>query len=160
MLGKQKKLIAALKKGHYVETACALAGIGISTYYRWLERGELELNRVQEELNRGVENPEFNDNESVFVEFWEAVTYANAEAEDKALGVIQDAFGEKDWRAAINFLERRFFTRWRKRSSTELSGPNGGPIPTVNANVDMTDDMDAQKAAELYQNMLKNVNGL
>lgn len=143
-----------------METACALAGIGVSTYYRWVERGENEVKRIQQAISDGVEEPEVNEDELIFVDFMEAVTHASVVAEDKAVGVIHHAFGDKDWRAAINFLERRFPTRWRRRSTTELTGPNGGPVSTVNANVDMTDDMDAQQAAELYQNMLKNVNGL
>lgn len=39
----------------------------------------------------------------------------------------------EDWRAALAYLERRHPARWRKHTSTELTGKDGGPIRAEHA---------------------------
>jgi len=46
-----------------------------------------------------------------------------------AVAILRRAMGE-DWRAALAYLERRYPGRWRRHTSTELTGRDGGPIQT------------------------------
>src|SRR4051794_22477989 len=101
------RLVAAIRAGNYADAACLSAGISSSTYYRWLERGEREPAGIYHEL-------------------WEAVRQAEGEAEVFAVAILRRAMND-DWRAAIAYLERRYPGRWRRHSSTELTGPDGGP---------------------------------
>lgn len=41
-----KNIVGAIQMGNYVVTACEYAGIGRATYYGWVNRGEVELDRV------------------------------------------------------------------------------------------------------------------
>lgn len=106
----QERILKAVRAGNYAEAAARASGIAPSTYYRWLQRGSLE------------ESGAYRD-------FTEAVRQAEAEAEVHAVAILRRAMGE-DWRAALAYLERRYPGRWRRHTSTELTGPDGGPIRT------------------------------
>jgi len=77
-----------LARGSSIAYACRAAGIGHSTYKRWLH-----------------EHPEFKD----------AVANASAESERALVRQLQD-HAENDWRAAKFLLERRF-PQWRADTS-------------------------------------------
>ncbi len=68
------------------------AGIGRTTYYRWIHRGQ--------EASDGI-----------YREFYEAVRRAMARAEVRAVMILRQAMA-KDWRAAMCWLERRYPNRW------------------------------------------------
>lgn len=113
----QKKIILALSGGNYIHTACQWAGIGLRTFYDWLEWGEKK------------KAPEF-------IAFSQAVENAQAEAEMKLISSIEkQANGRKakyqdgklieaeissDWRAGAWILERKFPDRWGKRDQVKL----------------------------------------
>jgi transposase-like protein len=107
------RIVQAIRAGNYGEIACRSAGISPSTYYRWLARGE------REQLGP-------------YAEFAAAVRLAEAEAEVYAVATIRQAM-PSDWRAALTYLERRHPGRWRRQTSTELTGRDGGPIETTHA---------------------------
>jgi len=109
----QQKLIEAIKEGNYYEAACAYAGISYQTFLNWLERGKREKS-------------------GKFFEFFEAVTRAEAEAERKIVKMWIEAIPE-DWRAARDFLERRYPDRWGKKDHLNLSGDVGVKITIVKA---------------------------
>lgn len=104
----QDRIIQALKAGNYVETAVEYAGIGKTTFYRWMEQGA--------KASRGI-----------YREFRDAVMRARAEAEARNVAIIQQAAPD-DWRAAAWWLERAFPDRWGARQKLEHSGPDGAPI--------------------------------
>ena len=123
----RERIVQAIRAGNYAESAARAAGIAASTYYRWMERGERE-------------------SAGAFREFAEAVRLAEAEAEVHAVAIIRRAMGE-DWRAALAYLERRYPGRWRRHTSTEVTGPDGGPIRTQQVNpVDLSRLSDAELA--------------
>lgn len=72
--------------------------------YKWLERGENEP--------------------GIYADLLQEYQAANGAAEIFAVTIVKKAM-EKDWRAAITFLERRFPDRWRRSQTTEAekSGP-------------------------------------
>ena len=104
----QDRLVVAIRAGNYAGVACASAGIAPSTYYRWRERGEHEP-------------------DGPYGQFLAALQIAEAEAEVHAVAVIRRSM-QSDWRAAMAYLERRHPGRWRRQTSTELTGKDGGPI--------------------------------
>jgi transposase len=106
----QERIVKAVRAGNYAEAAARANGIAPSTYYRWLQRGAL------------------ND-AGAYRDFSEAVRQAEAEAEVHAVAILRRAMGE-DWRAALAYLERRYPGRWRRHTSTELTGKDGGPLRT------------------------------
>ena len=110
---REAKIIQATRAGCDIEVACRAAGVSRSTYYRWKARGERE------------HTGEYHD-------FVQALRAAEAEAEVHAVVVIRKAMHEGDWRASLAFLERRFPDRWSKRTTTQLTGADGGPVQTDN----------------------------
>jgi len=84
---RARTIIEHIRRGHYIETAAAAAGVNKVTLYRW--------------LNIGYEKPE-----TKYGEFCNAVEKAMAEADIDDLDKIQSrAFVE--WQAAAWRLERR-----------------------------------------------------
>lgn len=57
--------------------------------------------------------------------------------------------------AAIFWLKNRHPNRWKDIKRSELTGKDGGPIPTVNANLEITPDMDPKEAARRYAQLVK-----
>jgi hypothetical protein len=107
---RHDRIVQAVRAGNYREASARAVGIVPSTLYAWLERGETEPS-------------------GIYREFVEDVEEAEGQAEVYAAAVIRQAMRE-DWRAAATFLERRYPARWRRRSSTDLTGKDGGPIAT------------------------------
>jgi transposase-like protein len=95
----QARINAAIGAGAERALAAKYAGIGESTLYRWLERG-------QRDERAGIE--------SKFRTFWSTVAKTEAEVQMRALAMIKVA-GAKNWRAAIWMLERRYPERWGRR---------------------------------------------
>lgn len=51
----------AIGKGMYVNRACALAGIGVSTFYEWKQRGTAEPGSIYADLTEAMEKAEADD---------------------------------------------------------------------------------------------------
>lgn len=111
----RERIIGAVRSGAYNETACAFAGIGESTFYRWLEQA-----RQDEQADLEV---------SEYREFWEAIQKAQSEAEIEKLLIISNAAKGKptsdgvpgtagQWQAAAWFLERKHPERYGRRIVT------------------------------------------
>jgi transposase len=96
----KKRLLDMIKSGNYYETACTYAGIGYSTFRRWMEQGE--------EAKSGQ-----------YRDFWEAVIRAEAEAEARMVAQWQAQIPQ-DWRAARDFLARRHPERWAQQEKIDL----------------------------------------
>jgi hypothetical protein len=99
-------IVEALAAGNYRQVAAELAGIGRTTLYSWLERGEADY-------EAGVE--------SDYAALWSAIQVAEANAENEAIKAIRAA-APKDWRAAAWMLEHRHQTRWGGKTTVEHTG--------------------------------------
>jgi hypothetical protein len=75
--------------------------------------------------------------EEIYVEFLEKTTRAIAESEEQLVGDIQDQT-PKDWRAAIELLQRRFPQRWSKKTNVDVTS-GGEPLQDISLNVIHTD---------------------
>jgi DNA invertase Pin-like site-specific DNA recombinase len=53
-----ERIVKAFRAGNYAEAAARSAGIGASTYYRWLERGEAEEVGIPRDLLEEVRRAE------------------------------------------------------------------------------------------------------
>lgn len=108
------KIVAAMRRGNFFDTACALAGISESTGYKWIAWGE---------------GREYTDHKPADItpyrEFAEAVKEAEAAAEDEAVSHIKEA-APKDWKAASEFLRRRKPAKWNQVGKIEVQ--HGGEI--------------------------------
>lgn len=104
------KVLDALRAGNYIETACAYAGIGTTTYYRWMEQAEDDKA------------------DDIYREFRDAVAQARAESEVRNVALVQRAANEGTWQASAWFLERSYPRRWGRHDRHEVTGADGGPV--------------------------------
>lgn len=80
-------ILDAIRLGNDKKVAAVAAGVGQSTFYRWLEDHQ---------------------------EFREAIEKAEADAETRKVGIISTA-AEDTWTAAAWWLERKHPDRWARR---------------------------------------------
>jgi transposase len=92
------EITARLAGGLYFDTACRLCSVSPSSGYGWLARGRALAEQYPDDLPEQAE-------ESLFLEFLEAVENAKAEAEARSVLGIREA-GKTDWRAHAWYLER------------------------------------------------------
>ena len=115
-----------IRKGNYIDRACAAAGISKEVYRAWLKQGG-KINRQAN--HRGISIEEMADGDPILImraRFARAILRASAQAEDKDVARI-DRHADDDWRAAAWRLERRFPKRWGQRK-LEITGAEGGPL--------------------------------
>ena len=105
----QNRIVTALLRGNYQETAARYAGINVDTFYEWMKRGREEPG-------------------TIYSEFSEAVEAAKAAAEVRDVTLIDRAAEEGSWQAAAWKLERKYPHRWGRLQRTEVSGPDGAPV--------------------------------
>lgn len=103
----QEQIVQALGAGCYVDAAALRAGVTKATVYNWLKRGAREKS-------------------GIYFEFFDAVEKATSTAEVAGLAVIRRAAAE-DWRAMAWWLERRYQTRWGRKSAVKIADFGGTP---------------------------------
>lgn len=118
-----KTICQALASGVYRKDAAQYAGIGVSTFYRWMETGEADT-------EAGVESPQAT--------LWKGVIEAEAKAKTRLSALIVKAAVE-DWRAAAWILERKHPDEYGRRDRVEITNP---PPPTMDMTVLDDDDLD------------------
>jgi hypothetical protein len=112
-------IVDRIRAGIPIEPAVESTGTGLSTFYRWQERGR---DRVEDRKPKRAE-PRYR-------EFVDAVTRARAEAEALHVSYITKAAAE-DWRASAWYLERTRSERYRRRDTVHQAGPaDGDPVPS------------------------------
>lgn len=101
----QAAIVSAIERGHYHATAIGFAGIGQSTFTRWMDKGQRE-------------EPEFER----YRAFRAAVLLADATAEDVHLTRINQASRAGAWQASAWFLERKYPDRWGRKDKVQHEG--------------------------------------
>lgn len=99
----QDRLISAIKAGATLEAACNYAGIDYTTFRKWMKKGE-------------------SSRSGKFFEFFNAIKRAEAELEVRCALEWNKKITE-DWRAAKEFLERRFPDRWGRSVTLTQESP-------------------------------------
>lgn len=100
----QTVIVDALRAGLYRETAASLAGIGVSTLYSWIERGEADVEAAKR---------------SVYSEFVEALQSGEAQGEADLLAMIRES-APKNWQAAAWMLERKMPGKYGRRDAFKV----------------------------------------
>lgn len=126
---KIEELTKALRLGHFMQDACAHAGLTPQAVNKWYRRAEVEIERVEA---GGIPDPK----EQHFVSLVSVIKEAQVAAWSRNLQIVQEAADAGTWQAAAWFLERNN-KKWSNR--TEVTGANGGPIATVSV-----DDVDTK----------------
>lgn len=125
MAGRKSKLTKELieeaakyiRAGNYACVVANYLGIGESTWYRWLQEGEVAKSGLKRE-------------------FWESIKKAEAVPEIRNVNIVQKA-AEENWQAAMTYLQRRFPERWGRRDyqvngEIQHTGKDGSPIEVEN----------------------------
>jgi hypothetical protein len=105
----EERILEGVRAGCYPEQAAQEAGVSPSALYAWKARGEKE-------------------SDGPYHRFLLRLRQAEAEAELNAVKIVRSAIEDGDWRAALALLERRFPDRWRRQQTSQLVGPDGGPL--------------------------------
>ena len=98
-----EKICLAIRGGAYAETAAAFAGIGKTSFYKWLKKGN---------------NPE---EKPIYKTFVNAIEKAMADSEISDLAVISKAANSGNWQAAAWRLERKNPQRWGRYQRIDLT---------------------------------------
>lgn len=114
--------IKAIRKGNYITTVCKSLGISRFTYYGWMRKGEPEDVTDADGNVIGTVYPDTR-----YGRFHRDMDNAQAGAEINAVEAMTSHF-EDDWRAAAEFLARKFPERWNPKVAVELTGKDGGPV--------------------------------
>lgn len=103
-----QRLVDLLKAGNYIDVALTAAGVGKSTFYDWLERG----------------NPEgTKKDDAAFRDFRQRIDQARAEGEARNVAIIAKA-ASTDWKAAAWILERQHPERWARTTQRPVAESN------------------------------------
>lgn len=97
----QKEIGQNIILGMPIKFAAEAAGIGETTFYRWMQSGE--------KAKRGK-----------FREFWEYIKECQAKAVQLHLKLITKAAGEGTWQASAWILERRFPEEFGRREKVDV----------------------------------------
>lgn len=112
-----------MKQGNYLETACAMVGLPITTMRECLKRG------IASYKGLSLHDP-------VAELCWTKIREAQAFSEAWDVGVITRAAQAGQWQAAAWRLERKSPKRWGKKVQVDAdvkhSGPGGAPIEIAN----------------------------
>lgn len=116
----KKEILLLVGSGLYLKQVCEYVGVSESTIYYWLQRGSKEILRLES-------NPRSKplEKEKPYVDFFYDMKRAENQSEVRAVSSWQTAMRD-DWRAAREFLARRFPDRWSPR--LEITGAEGNPI--------------------------------
>ena len=109
---RSDRIVSAIRAGNYAEVASRYGGVHPTSYYSYMKRGETDADAGKT---------------TVFAEFFTAVKKAEADAEVRAVALVNTAMKD-NWTAAMTYLERRFPQRWGRREVVEHAGEGGGPI--------------------------------
>ncbi len=116
--GVVDRMVSAIANGCTYEAACAAGPISVRTFYEWM--GRADRDRL------------LADEHSPYLAFAQRVEAANLEAERRITELWVAAI-PGDWRAARDFLERRFPHRWRRPELRhETARDHGGYEPPDN----------------------------
>jgi hypothetical protein len=105
----EKEFVGLVKAGSYIETVCAVVGIGRSTYYDWMKKANDSLESIS------------------YTRFRDEVRKAQAWAEARDV-VIVKKHADKNWRAAAWLLERKYPQRWGRRKHQKKGKVPAKPV--------------------------------
>jgi len=97
----QEEVVKRIRAGNYIQVSCEAVGIGVSTYFEWLKKGE--------------------EGKKPYTEFTEAIKKAESEAQVNYVATVA-SHATDQWQAAAWCLERRFPDKWGRRDRLDIKG--------------------------------------
>lgn len=119
---KVKTLIDALKGGADITSASTFAGLNYSTVYMWVERGQRENERIEAGLGA-------QETEAPYLDVWQRMRKARAEAVVRNVAQIQKAAQQGEWKAAAWWLERAVPEHYAQKRGEPKSLPEAPDAP-------------------------------
>lgn len=126
----QERFCALVRAGNTVEIAAEAVGIGESTFYSWMDRGE---------RGKPADRP--------YKAFREAVEQARGEAESILVARVAKAAQGGSWQAAAWLLERRAPERWGKPQDRKNLSANSDTPTEPPAKRSALDELAARRDA-------------
>jgi hypothetical protein len=125
------RIVDLVRLGNYPLIAARANGVADNTFYEWLARGREANGTVVDRSQKAKQRSKTSQVEVIdqTAKLANAIAEAEALCEARVVGTIVVA-ANQDNKAAVTFLERRHPQRWRQHVSTEMTGPEGGPIQT------------------------------
>lgn len=105
----QKKIVDAIKMGATYELAAQYGGIHYDTFNNWMKRGVAEIE------HRDKPRTKEHEEETPYIEFFEAIKQAEGDAAVLWLAKIEKSATEGNWQAAAWKLERRYPDTYGRR---------------------------------------------
>lgn len=124
----QNNLVTLVQTGNYYQTACGYCQLPVSTFFLWMKRGEIELERLIKQQEKTGKHGKPLVKELIYLEFMEAIKNADAKAEVTAVMKVRQ---DKDWKAHMTFLERRWSKRWRRKDHHEFASDPENPVRVI-----------------------------
>lgn len=122
---KTQQLLVALRSGSDLQTACHFAALSIGAVYRWLERGKIEAERIENGFDA-------DPAESDMLAFWDDIKKARADAVMRNVAHVQRAASDGEWRAATWWLERAVPDVYGNAKTTKkLDGDSSKELPSA-----------------------------
>ena len=106
-------IVESVRHGSYITVAAQSAGINVTTFRNWLERGEMEEARIAEGFDP-------DPNEAKYLAFKRDVDSARSQAEIESVKAVRMASRNGTWQAAAWYLERSFPQRWGRNRIEEI----------------------------------------
>ncbi len=101
---RQENIAAMLERGHSVAAACRCNGIGTSTFYQWLDRGD-------------------DQEEGIFADFADRVAHARGVGEADLVDELVETCREKgDTRTMLSIIKSRYPESWGDAEAADEGG--------------------------------------
>ena len=114
------KCLMAIRAGAHFSEAAVYASISTDTIKRWLTRGRTYMLDAFDEDCSDEDISLLPPNQQMYVTFYRSAARNEATVAVEMVGVWRQA-AQDDWRAARDFLARRFPAEWQPRDRLELS---------------------------------------
>ena len=115
LLGKLKRCVRA---GNFLDVAARANGVSPNLFYKWLQAGEKEIIEYKKFKMRGIKAVSW-DKLSMQARLFYEVDKAMAEFETNCVLTL-NKHGEKNYKAILSILERRFRDRWADISKLQV----------------------------------------
>jgi hypothetical protein len=143
-MDRYHEIMDLTRKGYPRSTVAAMTGISYVTLNNWLKWGAPdEVDKNGTRLNKDV-----------YYAFHEDYLKAEAVSETEAIDLLREA-GRGDWRAALEFLSRRFPDNWRPESKkiVEVGGEVEHTVRDINVERMLEDPEVAALACTLLEKL-------
>ncbi|BAQ84817.1 putative DNA binding protein [uncultured Mediterranean phage uvMED] len=124
--GIRSRLLQAIRLGSYIEHACFYAGIDSSTFRKWRQKAEKDI--------------------EPYKSFWKEVQLAESEAIMRRLARIEKVAEEGNWQADAWVLERKYPDKFGRRDRLSV---NLDPNKPVEVNLEWSDGQALDREKEI-----------